>query len=69
MCWLSLTFQEAEITGNVPEEINQALAPGEAVPPIRRRVGTAYTINERILNDDDEEDLSDQNAAQVWSCV
>ena len=48
----------------MPKEISEALAPGEAVPPIRRRVGTAYAINERILNDD-EDDETDENAAQV----
>ena len=57
--------QEAEITGQVPVEISQALAPGEELPPIRRRVGTAYAINERILNDEEEDDQADENAAQV----
>ena len=47
-------------------EISQALAPGEEMPPIRRRVGTAYAINDRILkDDDDDEDDADENAAQV----
>lgn len=33
-----------ELTGELPPEIQRALAPGEAEPKIKRRVGTAFAI-------------------------
>ncbi|XP_065577312.1 FERM domain-containing protein 4A-like [Artemia franciscana] len=42
-----LCLKEAEITGEMPPEL--PLNPGETVPQIRRRIGTAFTIPENLI--------------------
>ncbi|KAL5014938.1 hypothetical protein ScPMuIL_009208 [Solemya velum] len=50
-----LCIKEGELTGVLPADI--PLAPGEHVPQIRRRVGTAFTLSSKIIqNDEDNED-------------
>ena len=43
-----LCMKEAELTGQLPAEL--PLEPGEPVPQIRRRMGTAFTLPETLIN-------------------
>uniref|UniRef100_A0A1I8EZ55 FERM domain-containing protein n=1 Tax=Wuchereria bancrofti TaxID=6293 RepID=A0A1I8EZ55_WUCBA len=42
-------IKEAEITGELPKEIYKTLMPGEEEPKVKRRVGTAFSLNEEIF--------------------
>ncbi|XP_022244839.1 probable serine/threonine-protein kinase DDB_G0282963 isoform X2 [Limulus polyphemus] len=43
-----LCIKEAELTGEVPLDI--PLAPGEAPPSVRRRVGTSFALNDKLFH-------------------
>ncbi|XP_076357567.1 uncharacterized protein LOC143250620 isoform X3 [Tachypleus tridentatus] len=43
-----LCIKEAELTGEVPPDI--PLAPGEAPPSVRRRVGTSFVLNDKLFH-------------------
>ncbi|KRZ70753.1 FERM domain-containing protein 4A [Trichinella papuae] len=43
-------IQEGNITGEIPSELYSALAPGEAEPKIKRRVGTSFSISPDLVN-------------------
>ncbi|KHJ40243.1 hypothetical protein D918_09686 [Trichuris suis] len=45
-----ICVQEGNITGEIPAELYRALAPGEAEPKIRRRVGTSFSIASELVN-------------------
>ncbi|CAI4228018.1 unnamed protein product [Auanema sp. JU1783] len=40
---------EAEYTGEIPKEMKFALFPGQAQPKIRKRIGTSFSIPERLI--------------------
>uniref|UniRef100_A0A5S6R1H8 FERM domain-containing protein n=1 Tax=Trichuris muris TaxID=70415 RepID=A0A5S6R1H8_TRIMR len=46
----NICVQEGNITGEIPTELYRALAPGEAEPKIRRRVGTSFSIASDLVN-------------------
>ncbi|CDW54286.1 FERM M and FERM C and DUF3338 and FERM N domain c ontaining protein [Trichuris trichiura] len=46
----NVCVQEGNITGEIPAELYRALAPGEAEPKIRRRVGTSFSIASELVN-------------------
>ncbi|PFX33465.1 FERM domain-containing protein 4A-like isoform X1 [Stylophora pistillata] len=50
----SLCMQEAELTGEYPLET--PYTPGSPLPPIRRRVGTAFEFSEFIISGEKDED-------------
>ena len=39
-----LCLQESEITGELPHEYKLFMSPGERTPPVKRRVGTGFSI-------------------------
>uniref|UniRef100_T1JHG8 FERM domain-containing protein n=1 Tax=Strigamia maritima TaxID=126957 RepID=T1JHG8_STRMM len=43
-----LCIKEAELTGELPPEL--PLAPGEAMPHFRKRIGTAFSLPENLIN-------------------
>ncbi|VDM61246.1 unnamed protein product [Angiostrongylus costaricensis] len=47
-----ICLKEGEITGEMPEEINTTLKPGEEMPKLKKRVGTSFSIPEEILKSD-----------------
>ena len=51
-----LCIQEAELTGVLPPET--PLEPGEFPPAFRRRVGTAYTYPETVINNNNNKSKS-----------
>ncbi|XP_076330825.1 uncharacterized protein LOC143236454 isoform X3 [Tachypleus tridentatus] len=44
----ALCIKEGELTGELPPEM--PLAPGELPPTIRRRVGTTFTLNDKLIS-------------------
>uniref|UniRef100_A0A158P9X5 CUPID domain-containing protein n=1 Tax=Angiostrongylus cantonensis TaxID=6313 RepID=A0A158P9X5_ANGCA len=47
-----ICLKEGEITGEMPEEINTTLRPGEEMPKLKKRIGTSFSIPEEILKSD-----------------
>ncbi|PAV63570.1 hypothetical protein WR25_20842 isoform D [Diploscapter pachys] len=54
----SVCLREGEITGTMPPEIHDALMPGEGVPKLKRRIGTAFSIPEELISADKIDKLS-----------
>ncbi|CAN8018920.1 unnamed protein product [Ixodes persulcatus] len=52
----TLCLREGEVTGELPPEM--PLAPGESLPQVRRRVGTAFILDDQLLSKGKEEALS-----------
>ena len=52
-CISHISFQE--LTGHLPAEI--PLAPGEQPPQIRRRVGTAFSLNTSVVPGGDKKEV------------
>ncbi|KAJ1346189.1 hypothetical protein KIN20_000915 [Parelaphostrongylus tenuis] len=53
-----ICMKEGEITGEMPEEINTTLRPGEEMPKLKKRVGTSFSIPEEILKSDKADKIS-----------
>ncbi|XP_060516147.1 uncharacterized protein LOC132695721 [Cylas formicarius] len=58
-----LCIQEAELTGITPPEM--PLEAGETLPPIRRRVGTTYQLNENLLKNTNKDELIAQLELEI----
>lgn len=52
----AVCLREGEVTGEIPPEI--PLTPGESLPQVRRRVGTAFILDDQLLSKGKEEALS-----------
>ena len=64
----SLCLKEAELTGELPMET--PLTPGEPLPQIRRRVGTAFTLSPNIIFKDKETEVGRERMSgndREWS--
>ncbi|XP_033097284.1 FERM domain-containing protein 4A-like [Anneissia japonica] len=55
-----MCLKEAEILGVLPPDYPKE--PGEPLPVIRKRVGTAFTLSEKLMNGSTEEDFSKELA-------
>ncbi|CAD6191942.1 unnamed protein product [Caenorhabditis auriculariae] len=51
----AICVQEGELTGAMPDEMQNALMPGEDVPRLKRRVGTSFSIPEELIRADKSE--------------
>jgi len=40
----AMLVKEAELTGELPQEYREFMAPGEKMPVIKKRMGTAFSI-------------------------
>ncbi|XP_066997359.2 uncharacterized protein sstn [Anabrus simplex] len=59
----SLCIKEAELTGVLPPEI--PLEAGESPPPFRRRIGTAFTYPENLINNSSLKSKEEGKLAQL----
>ncbi|XP_071961549.1 uncharacterized protein [Antedon mediterranea] len=55
-----MCLREAEILGELPADYPKE--PGETLPVIRKRVGTAFTLSAKLMNGSTEEDFSKELA-------
>uniref|UniRef100_A0A1I7WMZ8 DUF3338 domain-containing protein n=1 Tax=Heterorhabditis bacteriophora TaxID=37862 RepID=A0A1I7WMZ8_HETBA len=54
----SVCVREGELSGEMPKEMKRALLPGEELPKLKKRVGTAFSIPEEVLKADKVDKIS-----------
>lgn len=54
-----INFQQ--ITGQMPKEVYMTLLPGEKLPPVTKRVGTAFKLDDKLIANSNGVSLSQKN--------
>ncbi|KAI6206752.1 hypothetical protein M3Y94_00948400 [Aphelenchoides besseyi] len=60
-----ICIEEANITGVMPKEVYMTMLPGERLPPVTKRVGTAFRLDSKLIEGSGGTDRVEQLQADI----
>ncbi|KAI6175541.1 FERM domain-containing protein 4B [Aphelenchoides bicaudatus] len=61
----TICLEEAQISGVMPKEVYMTLLPGEKLPPVTKRVGTAFKLDQQLIENSNGADRLVQLQADI----